>query len=255
MIGWVFKDCTFNGDGDGVDGSFTLGRPWGKGTPVAVFIDTKMNVTPKAIGWEEMSGGWPARFAEYNSMSESGYPVDLSNRKTVFASTHSNNPELTADEANEYSDMSRMFSDWQPTLLTEEAPAVTDVVLDGNILSWTGNSYALLYAICINDEVAATTTETSYDISSLKPAASRGNAPSAAPVFSVRAANAMGGLSAPVIAQDPTGISEINTNDATTISTEIFTADGKRVNTLHHGINIVRYKMADGSVKTVKVMR
>ena len=254
-IGWVFKDCTFNGDGDGVDGSFTLGRPWGKGTPIAVFIDTKMNVTPKAIGWEEMSGGWPARFAEYNSMSESGYPVDLSNRKTVFASTHNNNPELTADEANEYSDMSRMFSDWQPTLLTEEAPAVTDVVLDGNILSWTGNSYALLYAICINDEVAATTTETSYDISSLKPAASRGNAPSAAPVFSVRAANAMGGLSAPAIAQDPTGISEVNTNDATTVSTEIFTADGKRVSTLHHGINIVRYKMADGTVKTVKVMR
>lgn len=254
-IGWVFKDCTFNGDGDGVDGSFTLGRPWGKGTPVAVFIDTKMNVTPKAIGWEEMSGGWPARFAEYNSMSESGYPVDLSNRKTVFASTHNNNPELTADEANEYSDMSRMFSDWQPTLLTEEAPAVTDVVLDGNILSWTGNSYALLYAICINDEVAATTTETSYDISSLKPAASRGNAPSAAPVFSVRAANAMGGLSAPAIAQDPTGISEVNTNDATTISTEIYTADGKRVSTLQHGINIVRYKMVDGTVKTVKVMR
>ena len=65
----------------------------------------------------------------------------------------------------------------------------------------------------------------------------------------------MGGLSAPAIAQDPTGISEVNTNDTTTVSTEIYTADGKRVSTLHHGINIVRYKMVDGSVKTVKVMR
>ena len=34
-IGWVMKDCTINGDGDGVDGNYTLGRPWGSGTPVA----------------------------------------------------------------------------------------------------------------------------------------------------------------------------------------------------------------------------
>ena len=87
-IGWVYKDCVINGDESGVDGNYTLGRPWGEGTPVALFIDTKMNVVPSAIGWNEMSNGWPARFAEYNSTSGTGSEIDLSGRKKIFASTH-----------------------------------------------------------------------------------------------------------------------------------------------------------------------
>ena len=182
-IGWVFKDCVINGDGSGVDGNYTLGRPWGDGTPVAVFIDTKMNVVPSAIGWNEMSGGWPARFAEYNSTTASGTVIDLSGRKTTFGDGHTNNPVLTAEEAAAYSDMSAMYGDWMPTLYTEQAPVPTDVMITGNVLSWTGSEYALLYAICKDGKVVDFTTEETYTLEDLNGE------------YTIRAANEMGGLS------------------------------------------------------------
>ena len=182
-IGWVFKDCVINGDGSGVDGNYTLGRPWGSGTPVAVFIDTKMNVVPSAIGWSEMSGGWPARFAEYNSTTASGTVIDLSGRKTTFGDGHTNNPVLTAEEAAAYSDMSAMYGDWMPTLYTEQAPVPTDVMITGNVLSWTGSEYALLYAICKDGSVIAFTTDETYTLDDMDAE------------YTIRAANEMGGLS------------------------------------------------------------
>ena len=193
-IGWVFNGCTFSADGSGVDGSYTLGRPWGKGTPVAVFINTKMNVSPKAEGWNEMSNGWPQRFAEYNSVSSMGVALDLSSRKRIFGGSHENNPVLTAEEAAQYSDLHSMFGDWDPTLATEQAPMVTNVTLEGNTLKWKGSDYALLYAICLDGNVVAFTTDEELDLSTLDtPAGARGGVAAAAR-YTVRAANEMGGL-------------------------------------------------------------
>lgn len=61
-----------------------MGRPWGKGTPIALYIDTKMEAIPSAAGWNEMSGGYPKRFAEYNSYTSTGSVVDLKDRKKVY---------------------------------------------------------------------------------------------------------------------------------------------------------------------------
>lgn len=193
-IGWVYKDCVINGETSVVDaatqttataesanGNYTLGRPWGSGTPVAVFIDTKMNITPSAIGWNEMSGGWPYRFAEYNSQTSTGNTVDLSSRKTIFAETHENNPVLTAEEAAYYANMSNMFGEWEPTLLTEQAPVVQNVAVSGNTLTWDDNDYALLYAVVKDGAVIDFTTDNSYELTEEG-------------VYSVRAANEMGGL-------------------------------------------------------------
>ena len=55
-----------------------------------------MIVQPSAVGWNEMSNGWPKRFAEYNSTTASGTVIDLSNRKRTFGEGHANNPILTA---------------------------------------------------------------------------------------------------------------------------------------------------------------
>ena len=81
--GYIFQSCKIVGDASGVDGAYTLGRPWGKGTPIALFIDTEMEVKPSAIGWNEMSGGYPKRFAEYGSHTSKGVAIDLSGRKTM----------------------------------------------------------------------------------------------------------------------------------------------------------------------------
>ncbi len=238
-IGWVMKDCVINGDGSGVDGNYTLGRPWGSGTPVAVWIDTKMNVVPSAIGWNEMGTGWPKRFAEYNSTTSTGSVIDLSGRKKTFGDGHTNNPVLTAEEALEYSDKNKMFGDWNPQLMTESAPMVTDVKLVGTILSWTGNSYSLLYAICKNGEIIAYTKDTTFDLSTLsseEAGSRRGGEESV--VYSVRAANEMGGLGEAAEAVVATGIEEI-APATTTADGKVYNLQGIRVDKAQKGLYII----------------
>lgn len=213
-IGWVFKDCELTPETSDV--KCTLGRPWGNGTPAAYLIDTKMNVVPDAVGWSEMSDGWPYRFAEYNSTTASGTVIDLSSRRTTFGGHENcNNPVLTAEEAAYYSDMSNMFGDWQPTLATEQAPVPTDVELNGTTLSWTGSDYALLYAICKNGSVVDFTTVATFEVDD----------PTA--TWSVRAANEMGGLSE--ASEDAVAI-DITLDENGGNSDKIEAANGQTVN-------------------------
>ena len=235
-IGWVMKDCTINGDGSGVDGNYTLGRPWGQGTPVALWIDTKMNVVPSAIGWNEMSGGWPKRFAEYNSMTSSGSQVDLSGRKKTFGDGHANNPVLTAAEALEAGNLHNMFGEWDPTLATEQAPIVTDVKLTDNELSWTGSNYALLYAIVKNGEVIDFTTKTTYNIGT----AAGSRRAESTDKYQIRAANEMGGLNeASEVATATDGIETVNVNVNLYDDGNIYNLQGVRVNKAQKGVYII----------------
>ena len=223
----------------------TLGRPWGNGTPVAVWIDTKMNVVPSAIGWNEMSGGWPARFAEYNSMTSTGSQIDLSGRKTTFGDGHANNPVLTAEEAAQYSDMSKMFGDWQPTLMTEQAPAPQNVKFNknGNILFWDGSNYALLYAVCLNGNVIGFTTDTQVDVTTLSGAASAPRRAASAADYTVRAANEMGGLSeASAPATETDGIETIEQAQPVINNEAIYNLQGVRVDKATKGVYIINGK-------------
>ena len=228
--GWVFKDCVINGDGSGVSGNYTLGRPWGSGTPIALFIDTKMNVVPSAIGWSEMSNGWPARFAEWNSMTSTGSQIDLSGRKTTFGDGHTNNPRLTADEAQEASDMHNMYGDWYPTLYTEQAPAPTNVKIDGSTLTWDDSNYALLWAIVKNGKVVDFTIEPTYTIDDNTA------------TYAVRAANEMGGLSEAVEADDVTGIESANTDKYSTKDDAFYNLQGIRIKNPTRGVYVINGK-------------
>ena len=214
QYGWIYKDCTINGEGafvdaakttwrsaESVDGNYTLGRPWGSGTPIALFIDTKMNVVPSAIGWNEMSGGWPARFAEYNSMTSAGSQIDLSGRKKTFGDGHENNPVLTPGEAGKSCNLHRMYGDWDPTLYTEQAPLPANVLMTGNTLTWDYSEYALLWAVVKNGKVVAFTTTPSYTVDDTTA------------TYAVRAANEMGGLGEAVLVGGGTGINNVNVND------------------------------------------
>jgi hypothetical protein len=180
--GFVFNNCTINCESSSLNGKYTLGRPWGQGTPSALWINTKMQYAPSAIGWSEMSNGWPKRFAEYNSTTTSGATVDLSGRKTTFGDGHTNNPVLTAAEAAEASDMTNMFGDWDPTYYTEQASAPQNVVLSGTTLTWDNSNYVYCWAIVKDGSVIDFTTEPTYEVDD------------ASATYAVRAANEMGGL-------------------------------------------------------------
>lgn len=160
--GYIFKDCTIKDATAAKDlnGNYTLGRPWGKGTPIALYIDTKMEAIPSAAGWNEMSGGYPKRFAEYNSYTSTGSVVDLKDRKKVYDAYDSKDgdnyvnrrnetagdPILTAEEAATYTIETVMGQDddWDPTAATEQASAPSNVKLNGTTLAWDNNDYALL---------------------------------------------------------------------------------------------------------------
>ena len=144
-----------------------------------------MNVRPRAIGWNEMSGGWPKQYAEYNSTDKDGNVIDLSGRKTTFGDGHANKPVLTAEEAAYASDMSRMFGSWNPTALTIQATAPTGVMLKGNRLIWDDNDSVLCWAVCQDGRVVAFTTTPTYIVSDTTAS------------YAVRAVNEMGGLGMP----------------------------------------------------------
>lgn len=256
--GYIFKDCTIkDGSTAGINGKYKLGRPWGKGTPIALFIDTKMEVIPTAAGWDEMSGGYPKRFAEYNSTTATGTAVDLSGRKQVYDAydakdgdnyTNRRNetaesPVLTAEEAASYTIETVMGADddWDPTAATEQASAPTNVKIAGDELTWDNSNYALLWAVCKDGKVVDFTVEPTYNVDD------------ASATWSVRAANEMGGLGEATVASTSTGIENIATS-SDVLSTKIYSADGVQVSKLQRGINIVVKTMTDGSKKTNKVV-
>lgn len=184
--GYIFKDCEIIGENSTIDGNYTLGRPWGEGTPIALFIDTKMIAKPSAIGWHDMStDGYPARFAEYNSTTASGTIIDLSERKTTFGSgNHPNNPVLTKEEAdaNNYAVVMGGDDDWDPAMYCEQAPVATGLMHSDDTLTWDDSKYALCWAVYADGTLLGFTTEPSYT-TVVK-----------AEEYGVRALNEMGGL-------------------------------------------------------------
>ena len=242
--GYIFKDCTIKAEKNGIDGNFTLGRPWGSGTPIALFIDTKMEAQPSAAGWNEMSGGWPARFAEYNSTTSKGSVIDLSGRKKTFASSHTNNPALTKEEADFYTIANVMGAgdDWDPTALTEQASAPQNVLLSEGKLTWDDSQYVLLWAVCKDGKVVSFSTENHYD-----------NADSTGK-WSVRAANEMGGLSEATEAGNPSAVKEIN-NGKAVAAVAYYSMNGTRVSASYRGQVIKVTTMTDGTVETAKIIK
>lgn len=259
--GYIFKDCTIKDATEAKDlnGNYALGRPWGKGTPIALYIDTKMEAIPSAAGWNEMSGGYPKRFAEYNSYTSTGSVVDLKDRKKVYDAYDSKDgdnyvnrrnetagdPILAAEEAATYTIETVMGQndDWDPTAATEQASAPTNVKLNGTTLAWDNNDYALLWAVCKNGKVVDFTITPSYIVDD------------ASATWSVRAANEMGGLSEATVVGQGTGIHNIAAaTDAAVIKTAIYAADGTQLSNLQKGINIIVKTLADGSKKTSKVI-
>lgn len=259
--GYIFKDCTIKDATEAKDlnGNYALGRPWGKGTPIALYIDTKMEAIPSAAGWNEMSGGYPKRFAEYNSYTSTGSVVDLKDRKKVYDAYDSKDgdnyvnrrnetagdPILTAEEAAFYTveNIMGQDDDWDPTAATEQASAPTNVKLNGTTLAWDNNDYALLWAVCKNGKVVDFTITPSYIVDD------------ASATWSVRAANEMGGLSEATVVGQGTGIHNIAAaTDAAVIKTAIYAADGTQLSNLQKGINIIVKTLADGSKKTSKVI-
>lgn len=241
--GYVFMNCTITAPGNPAETDVWLGRPW-HNQPKTVFINTTAEVTIPAAGWYEKMGGLPALWAEYNTMDGDGNPLDLSQRRSSYWKevdgeqvwVHNVKNVLTAEEAAQYTVKNVLSGsdNWQPSIITESC-AAPQAKIEGNKIVWDAVPYAICYVVYKNDEVAGFTTECEF--------ACEANAE-----YKVFAANEQGGLSKASVPGVTDGISSLPTADGQ-LPTAIYTLDGKRVQQLQQGINII--KTANGEVKKI----
>ena len=180
--GYVFQQCTIDGANGASDAGYGLGRPW-QDTPRCYYLNTTMKVLPNDNGWNGM-GNLPTYFYEYNSMNADGSAIDLSVRGNSATSTNHYTPVLTDAEALKFNVENVLggTDSWLPTDFTNEVAAPT-VSLSGSTLSWTAVDDARCYIIFKDGKYLANQTATSYEM------ADEG-------IYTVRAANEMGGLGA-----------------------------------------------------------
>ena len=257
QYGYIFNKCTIDGV-SAQDGKYSLGRPWAANTQV-IYLNTTMKIQPLAAGWTDWSPANAVKqFAEYGSVDANGDPVDTSNRKTTFNGV-TNAPTLNETQAAAFA-LETVFEGWNPAQYTEQVKT-TQAKLNGKTLTWSAVDGATMYAIVKNGSIIDLTDQTSYTIADeaqgAKGLGTATNDPTAAgDTYAVRAANGRGGFGEAVVADDATGIDNITT-DATGINgtiTEVYSMGGARLAAPQKGVNIVKVKANDGSVKTVKVV-
>jgi len=238
--GYVFRNATITAEQSG--STTALGRPWGN-TPKVAYIHTQLtsDVSITAQGWNDM-GGLPIQMAEYQTMDANGNLVDLSQRKTSFTAdgvTRSSKAVLTPREADSYK-LSYMLTgsdgwdaDWQGFILP--APSIS---VSGNTVSWyDATGYAQCFLVIV-DGNATLTTDTSV------------NADGKHVTVQCVSANGVAGE----VASDgnPTAV-YLTTTNAEVVSRQFYTADGRQVNRLQHGMTIVRETLSDGTTRTTKI--
>lgn len=234
-----------------------LGRPW-HNTPKTVYINTQTFINLPAKGWYNTMGGLPEIWAEYNTVDADGNPVDLSQRETYYYYVDRDTGvkhevfnvknTLTAEEAAQYTLKNVMSGndDWQPDLLCEAVDAPVVTITDSH-LAWEAVPYAICYVVTHNGELVGFTTESSFNL----PETASARAASAEDKWQVQAVNENGGLSQKATAGSGTAIKTVANQNSQETVIGIHTIDGKRLQQLQKGINIVR--MSDGTTKKLVV--
>lgn len=222
--GFVFNECTVDGDAATQAGRFSLGRPWND-SPHCTYLNTRFNILPQDAGWSNMSADKVIRFHEYGSTDKDGTPLDLSKRSLAACSPAEGSDPcvIDAETAARYTIDAVLGTDWQPQQLCKQLSAPQPTI-SGGIVSWPAAEGAYCYAICLNGKVVAFTTDTSYDTTGTSGE------------YSIRVANEMGGLSP----QSPTVTTAISHVSADTPAADApeYNVSGQRVGKSAHGIVI-----------------
>ena len=131
--------------------------------------------------------------------------------------------------------------DWDPTALTEQASAPTNVVIntDTKMITWDNSDYVLCWVIFKDGEYVTSTIEPSYELDNVSAS------------WTVRAANEMGGLSEATTATVPTAINAMNTSAV--MSVAYYNLQGIKVNNSYKGTVIKIETLANGKKVITKV--
>ncbi len=258
--GYIFQDCYV----DCKARTWDFGRGW-RGWPKLAFLNTTLSAdAEKRIGNDQTGGkaidyslrvtvkgiknssdSFAMQFYEYNTMNEAGNVVSPESNILTFTASDSKTYEtiLKADEIGRFA-LRSVYPDWQPDEDARQV-VITSVSLNGATLSWTASRDAKAFLIeCDGKYVTIVDgTENSYDVT---------GGPSG--VYTVRAANMMGGFGAP-LEQGGTAVDGIsNTKKNDVVRTEYYTTSGLRSSVTGQGMYIEVKTMSDGSRQTRKVL-
>ena len=204
-FGYIFSDCTIDGMSNEAT-KYRLGRPWADNGTIIRMINTTMKIAPKAEGWDDWGTHTVVQFGEYNSVDANGNPIDVSGRKTTIGGA-ANNPVISAEEAPNYAVSAIFNGDWKPNEKAAQAAAPTATLKDGVItITPADGGDAGVYLIEKNGEFLKLTSETEVVVEENKQASFGNDVTETAPVYTVRASNAMGGFGEAAIATDPTAV-------------------------------------------------
>jgi hypothetical protein len=124
-------------------------------------------------------------------------------------------------------------ADWQGFILPAPSISVSD-----NIVSWyDATGYAQCFLVIV-DGNATLTTDTSVNA---------GGKP-----VTVQCVSAYGVAGEVASDGNPTAIN-LTTTNADVVRRQFYTADGRQVNRLQHGVTIVRETLSDGTTRTTKI--
>ena len=221
--GYVFQNCTIEGPSVAASRGMTttanavsthLGRPWGN-TPKVAFINTQL-AEGVTIPAEgwQEMGGKPIQMAEYNTMDASGNAVDLSQRRTSFGGTASKAVLSKTEAVNSYK---------------------LDYMLRGAD-NWDADWQAFILPapqLSKSGTTLSWTDETGFATSFL--------------VIKNGVATITTDTSCEYSA-------DITVQSISAFKRQYFTADGRQVNRLQHGVTIIRETLTDNTTRTVKVI-
>ncbi len=234
--GYAFYGCTIDGTDNQKD-KYNLGRPWQK-SPAATYVNTTMKINASSAGWTSMNKADAIRFHEFNTKNAEGSEVKTHNVNACETSGTKDELYLTEEQAANYAP-DKFFTSWTPETVAKQVDAPTDAKLENGTITWTAVSGAAGYAIFANDELLAIVDAdvTSYVIENA--GASR-RAGSDAPVYTIRAVNAMGGFGEAKIISDATGISQIKAEEKIDWDNQVvYDLNGRRVKQTSKGVFII----------------
>lgn len=182
---YVFNNCIIENNGSN---TYYFGRSWSSvnGGPHCIFINTTLKDNGSHLAntrWVEAAmNNLYVTAGEYGTKNADGTDITPSSNIVNFTHDSGNvslETILTAEQAATYT-MAYTLGDWAATAETDATQAeVSNVVLNGNTLTWEGSSDA--YLIEKNGEFVALTSETSYAVEDGE-------------TYTVRAANGRGGF-------------------------------------------------------------
>lgn len=146
QYGYVFNNCTIDGDKTTQDGKFNLGRPW-QNSPAATWLNTVCNIMPSAKGYTNMSKDLVLRFHEYNTKDANGTAITGHELTDCSPAAGSHDIYLTEIGDYTYDKVIKGSDSWDPeTIIAEhnKTTAIEDVNVDGSHIGGNTGMYDLM---------------------------------------------------------------------------------------------------------------